>query len=156
MRARAAAPRPPAATGRRTTTVAGAPQPLPATAGRPRHGDLLRLQRSAGNRAVAQLLEQPATTPGGPAGAPPTFPIYDRTSRQKKMVDAAAYEDERARLGRLLRYLVKAIQDDAKTVLKEYPFTAVEEMYAESMDLWHRAAEYLREGRPPRGRNVGS
>jgi hypothetical protein len=59
------------------------------------------------------------------------YPIFDRINRRRMMVNAERYEQERAALGRLLRYLAKTIPADAKQVLEEYPFGEVKDMYAE-------------------------
>jgi hypothetical protein len=57
------------------------------------------------------------------------YPIFDRVSRRREMVNAERYEQERATLGRLLRYLAKTIPADAKEVLEAYPFVEVKDMY---------------------------
>ncbi len=59
------------------------------------------------------------------------YPIFDRVNRRRVMVNAERYEQERAALGRLLRYLAKTIPADAKEVLEAYPFGEVKDMYAE-------------------------
>jgi hypothetical protein len=59
------------------------------------------------------------------------YPIFDRVSRRRVMVNAERYEQERAGLGRLLRYLAKTIPADAKEVPEAYPFGEVKDMYAE-------------------------
>jgi hypothetical protein len=59
------------------------------------------------------------------------YPIFDRINRRRAMVNPERYEQERAALGRLLRYLAKTIPADAKEVLEAYPFGEVRDMYAE-------------------------
>ena len=53
------------------------------------------------------------------------YPILDHNTKDQMMVTAAEYENERTRLGRLLRYLAHAIPEDAKTVMEDYPFVEV-------------------------------
>jgi hypothetical protein len=53
------------------------------------------------------------------------YPIFDRVARRRAMVNSERYEQERAALGRLLRYLAKTIPAEAKEVLEGYPFVAV-------------------------------
>ena len=132
---------------------------------------LLALQRAAGNRSVAGLVsagggrpvaEPPAMrrdpvplAPSAPAAAaaPPQpstpddqqvielYPIYDRTARKRVMVNSEHYEQERAALARYLRYLAKAIPEDAKQVLEEYEFEEVKEMYQEVTDALTNAGQ---------------
>ena len=137
---------------------------------------ILALQRLVGNEAVAQLVgtstgeretaqvqrDPPAAAPtkegaapDGPApdGAAPDgatevelYPILDYNARNQTMVTAAEYENERARLGRLLRYLAHAIPEDAKTVMEDYPFVEVKEMYEEVLDYLKHAGEHYSKG----------
>ena len=62
------------------------------------------------------------------------------------MVTVAEYENERTRLGRLLRYLAHAIPEDAKTVLEDYPFVEVKEMYEDVLDDLKHAGEHYSKG----------
>jgi hypothetical protein len=127
---------------------------------RPDAPALLALQRGAGNRAVAQLMtaqreikrvfpkpQRVEPTAATAAAASPAttitpaqpdeqqvvelYPIFDRINRRRAMVNPERYEQERAALGRLLRYLAKTIPADAKEVLEAYPFGEVRDMYAE-------------------------
>jgi hypothetical protein len=122
---------------------------------------ILALQKLAGNKAVAQLV---GTSTGGgdaarvqrdaPVAAPAPdgaaevelYPILDHTAQNQTMVTAAEYENERTRLGRLLRYLVHAIPEDAKTVMEDYPFVEVKEMYEEVLDYLKHAGEHYSKG----------
>jgi hypothetical protein len=99
---------------------------------------LLTLQRGAGNRAVTRLMaaqgrEQrpvpgpqrpvPTAAPTPPAPTTPAqpgaqqvvelYPIFDRVARRRAMVNSERYEQERAALGRLMRYLAKTIPASA-------------------------------------------
>jgi hypothetical protein len=123
---------------------------------------IFALQKRAGGACVAQLV---GTLSGGeataqaqhlpPAAAPASdgatevelYPILDYTANNQRMVTAAEYENERTRLGRLLRYLVHAIPEDAKTVLEDYPFVEIKEMYEAVLDDLKFAGEYYAKGR---------
>lgn len=122
---------------------------------------ILALQKLAGNEAVAQLVgtssgggeaarvqRDPSVAAPAPDGATEVelYPILDSNARNQMMVTAAEYENERTRLGRLLRYLTHAIPEDAKTVLGEYPFVEVKEMYEEVLDYLKHAGEHYSKG----------
>ena len=51
-----------------------------------------------------------------------------------------------AALARLLRYLALEITKDSKTVIEEYPFVAVKDMYAEVTESLQTAARYYSRG----------
>jgi hypothetical protein len=122
---------------------------------------MLALQKLVGNTAVARLVgtltgegeaapvqrDPPAAAPA-PDGATEVelYPILDHNGRNQTMVPAAEYENERTRLGRLLRYLAHAIPEDAKTVLEDYPFVEVKEMYDEVLDYLKHAGEHYSKG----------
>ena len=103
------------------------------------------LQQQAGNKAVGHL-------PG--LGAPmiaeqqqaASLPIYDRPTRQKKLVDAAAYELERQQLGRRLRYLATAIPKDAEEVLDAYPYESIGDKYKECGEKLQDAGRHYAQG----------
>jgi hypothetical protein len=74
------------------------------------------------------------------------FPIFDRGTRKKTMVDATRYEQEGVQLARTLRYLAKEIPADASVVLKQYPFGQVKEMYDDILDSLRLACEHYAKG----------
>ena len=123
-------------------------------------GEAAQVQRDPPAAAPA-----PAAAPGPAAGAGPVaapgpgaapepdgatevevYPILDYNARNQTMVTAAEYENERTRLGRLLRYLAHAIPEDAKTVMDDYPFVEVKEMYEEVLDYLKHAGEHYSKG----------
>jgi hypothetical protein len=141
---------------------ARAPRPRPARAGGAGPGGagaaarMLALQATAGNRAVSGLVAQraPAVAAPAPATAGPVpagegeqlYPIWDQQTRKKVMVDSERYEQERSTLARYLRYLAKTIPDDAREVLKGYPFEAVKDMYTEVTDALTEAGKHYAKG----------
>ena len=123
------------------------------------------LHATIGNRAVGRLVNRDAATANRPApatGTGPTpepgpsgpakdadqqlFPIFDRASNQKIMVDAVRYEEERVHLARLLRYLAKTIPEDAAEVLDGYPFEEVKDMYTDVTESLTTAGRYFSRG----------
>jgi hypothetical protein len=116
--------------------------PAPATAA----DKVLDLQTSAGNRAVTDMVQSQGPDTGPMVTAVPMYPIFDRATKQTKMVDDAAYEQERQALARLIRYLAKEIPRDAKEILEGYPFAAVKEMYQEVTEALQHAGSYYSKG----------
>ena len=128
-----------AAPGSQTTPT------MPAGYG-PMSPEALRLlQQQAGNKAVSHLpgLGAPMTAE---QQQPPSLPIYDRTTRQKKLVDAESYELERQQLGRRLRYLVAAISKDAEEVLDAYPYESIGDKYKECGEKLQDAGRHYARG----------
>jgi hypothetical protein len=122
-------------------------------------------QRAIGSPPGAAAADAGARAPAGPGAvpAPPAalagdaadsappgmvamYPIWDRKAKQRIMVNAEQYELERQALGRLLRHLVKAIPEDAKTILDDYPFSAVKAMYDDVLDSLNSAGRSYARG----------
>jgi hypothetical protein len=103
------------------------------------------LQQQAGNKAVSHLpgLGAPMTAE---QQQPASLPIYDRPTKQKKLVDAAAYELERQQLGRRLRYLATAIPKDAEEVLDAYPYESIGDKYKECGEKLQDAGRHYARG----------
>jgi negative regulator of replication initiation len=74
------------------------------------------------------------------------YPIFDRLNRRREMVTAEQYEQERAALGRLLRFLANAIPADAKAVLEAYPFVEIKDMYQEVTEALTTAGQRYAHG----------
>jgi hypothetical protein len=106
--------------------------------------DEIARQRSAARPSPAPPAQTAAAAAARPA-EPATY-IYDRTTHTRTLVDARAYEAERANLQRQLKHLLTAIPEDRRAVLKEYPFEAVKEMYGEAEEALKHAVSYYQRG----------
>jgi hypothetical protein len=115
----------------RDATAAGAPPAqTPGTAGSAQHVSTDGSAPADASAVAAQVT---------------LYPIYDR-QKKKVFVDAAAYEVERQKLARVLRYFAREIPDDMRKVLDDYPYSEIAEKYKDVIDSLNRAGEAYAKG----------